>query len=78
MVGEGEAPRGVFAWQGVQGVLVIGGVGDGEDVDGAVALQAEGGDGQAARQLRIAFANVGVTGLGTLGERLATLQQVPA
>jgi hypothetical protein len=34
---------------------------------------AQGGDGQAERQLRIAFANVGTDGLRTLGERLATL-----
>jgi hypothetical protein len=33
----------------------------------------EGGDGQAARQLRIAFANVGVEGLKTLGQRLTML-----
>ena len=39
---------------------------------------AEGGDGRAARQLRIAFANVGVDGLRTLGERLATLAPVAA
>ena len=30
----------------------------------------QGGDGRAKRQLRIAFANVGVEGLGVLGERL--------
>ena len=29
---------------------------------------AEGGDGRAARQLRIAFANVGVEGLQVLGK----------
>ena len=39
---------------------------------------AEGGDGRAARQIRIAFANVGVDGLRTLGERLATLAPVAA
>jgi aspartate/methionine/tyrosine aminotransferase len=37
---------------------------------------AEGGDGRAFRQLRLAFANVGVEGLRTLGERLATLGEV--
>jgi aspartate/methionine/tyrosine aminotransferase len=37
---------------------------------------AEGGDGRAFRQLRLAFANVGVEGLQTLGERLATLGEV--
>ena len=36
----------------------------------------EGGDGRAARQLRIAFANVGVEGLRMLGQRLATLNTV--
>ena len=39
---------------------------------------AEGGDGRAARQLRIAFANVGVEGLQVLGERLAGLGAVAA
>ncbi|MFO1208771.1 MAG: aminotransferase [Amaricoccus sp.] len=38
---------------------------------------AEGGDPRAARQLRIAFANVGTEGLATLGTRLAALT-VPA
>ena len=33
----------------------------------------EGGDGRAARQLRIAFANVGVEGLQVLGQRLTGL-----
>jgi hypothetical protein len=32
---------------------------------------AQGGEGSAERQLRIAFANVTVDGLRTLGERLA-------
>ena len=36
------------------------------------------GDEAARRQLRIAFANIGVEGLGTLGERLATLGTVAA
>ena len=36
------------------------------------------GDDAARRQLRIAFANIGVEGLGTLGERLATLGTVAA
>jgi aspartate/methionine/tyrosine aminotransferase len=36
------------------------------------------GDAAARRQLRIAFANIGVEGLGTLGERLATLGTVAA
>ena len=39
---------------------------------------AEGGDGQAARQLRMAFANVTADGLRILGERLATLGTVAA
>ena len=39
---------------------------------------AEGGDGRAARQLRIAFANVGVEGLQVLGQRLAGLGAVAA
>lgn len=39
---------------------------------------AEGGDGRAARQLRIAFANVGVEGLQVLGERLGRLGTVAA
>jgi len=39
---------------------------------------AEGGDGAAARQLRMAFANVSTGGLRTLGERLATLGTVTA
>jgi aspartate/methionine/tyrosine aminotransferase len=38
----------------------------------------EGGDGRAARQLRIAFANVGVEGLQVLGQRLGTLGAVAA
>ena len=38
----------------------------------------EGGDARATRQLRIAFANVGVEGLHVLGERLGTLGTVPA
>ncbi len=37
---------------------------------------AQGGDGRAERQLRIAFANVGVEGLQVLGQRLATLNTV--
>jgi aspartate/methionine/tyrosine aminotransferase len=36
--------------------------------------EAEGGDGAAERQLRIAFANVGVEGLRELGARLAAFQ----
>ena len=36
------------------------------------------GDEAARRQLRIAFANIGVEGLGTLGERLAALGTVAA
>ena len=36
------------------------------------------GDASARRQLRIAFANVSVEGLRTLGERLATLGAVAA
>ena len=40
--------------------------------------RAEGGDGGAERQLRIAFANVGVDGLRLLGERLATLATIAA
>jgi len=40
--------------------------------------RAEGGDGSPERQLRIAFANVGVDGLRLLGERLATLATIPA
>lgn len=36
----------------------------------------KGGDEAAKRQLRIAFANVGVEGLGVLGERLAGLGEV--
>ena len=39
---------------------------------------AQGGDGTPERQLRIAFANVPVDGLRTLGQRLATLDAVTA
>lgn len=39
---------------------------------------AEGGDGAATRQLRIAFANVGVEGLQVLGQRLAMLGAMAA
>jgi aspartate/methionine/tyrosine aminotransferase len=39
--------------------------------------RAEGGDGAAERQLRIAFANVGVEGLRELGARLAAFQPEP-
>ena len=38
--------------------------------------RAQGGDGQPERQLRIAFANVGVEGLQVLGQRLGTLGTV--
>ena len=40
--------------------------------------RAQGGDGSPERQLRIAFANVPVDGLRTLGQRLATLDAVTA
>jgi len=39
---------------------------------------ADGGDGRAERQLRMAFANVSVEGLRAVGERLATLAPVAA
>ena len=40
--------------------------------------RAQGGDGRPERQLRIAFANVGVEGLRVLGERLGMLREVVA
>jgi aspartate/methionine/tyrosine aminotransferase len=45
---------------------------------GTMFAPAEGGDGRAERQLRMAFANVGVEGLRTLGKRLAMLGAVAA